>query len=182
MAGPPIRPQGLTAAVVVVDHEPELLELLRRTLVVEAYRILATTSSTDDGWLADNGHIDLVLGDLVISIHPASPGAIRVVMTGEVADRGSDTTWTSSELRTMIRRALAARLQHSARAIGRPSEVELSPRLQQTLDALMTGASEKQIASQFGISHHTMHQYVKTLFRRFGVTSRAELMASVLRR
>ena len=43
----------------------------------------------------------------------------------------------------------------------------------------MTGASEKQIASQLGLSPHTTHHYVKTLYRRFGVSSRAEFMATV---
>ena len=43
----------------------------------------------------------------------------------------------------------------------------------------MTGASEKQIASQLGLSPHTTHHYVKTLYRRFGVSSRAEFMAMV---
>jgi DNA-binding CsgD family transcriptional regulator len=41
----------------------------------------------------------------------------------------------------------------------------------------MTGASEKQIANQLGLSPHTTHHYVKTLYRRFGVSSRAEFMA-----
>jgi len=60
---------------------------------------------------------------------------------------------------------------------------DLSRRLRQTLDALITtGDSEKQIADRLGISPHTAHQYVKTLFRRFGVNSRAELMAKAAAR
>ena len=60
---------------------------------------------------------------------------------------------------------------------------DLSRRLRQTLDALVTtGDSEKQIADRLGISPHTTHQYVKALFRRFGVSSRAELMAKAAAR
>ncbi len=83
----------------------------------------------------------------------------------------------------LIRRARILELTISMMDMSAASTPSaLSPRLQQTLDALMTGASEKQIASQLGISPHTTHQYVKMLFRRFRVTSRPELMALILRR
>jgi ATP/maltotriose-dependent transcriptional regulator MalT len=53
----------------------------------------------------------------------------------------------------------------------------LSPRLRQTLEGLMRGMSEKQLASELALSQHTLHGYVKTLYRRLGVTSRGELHA-----
>ena len=53
----------------------------------------------------------------------------------------------------------------------------LSPRHIQTLDRLLAGDSEKQIARHLGISQHTIHVYVKGLYRRFEVNSRAELLA-----
>ena len=57
----------------------------------------------------------------------------------------------------------------------------LAPRLSQTLEALLDGDSEKQVALRLGISKHTVHVYVKLLYRRFGVCSRGELMALVLK-
>ena len=62
------------------------------------------------------------------------------------------------------------------------SPVELSPRLRQTLAYLLEGASEKQVADRLGLSHATTHQYVTQLYRHFGVGSRAQLMAYVLKR
>ncbi len=59
--------------------------------------------------------------------------------------------------------------------------VRLSPRERETLALLMTGAPEKQIAARLGISPHTAHDYVKALYKKLGVTSRAELMARALR-
>ena len=53
----------------------------------------------------------------------------------------------------------------------------LSPRLQQTLQSLLAGDSEKQVARKLGLSPHTVHVYVKKLYRRYGVSSRAELLA-----
>jgi DNA-binding CsgD family transcriptional regulator len=53
----------------------------------------------------------------------------------------------------------------------------LSPRLGQTLDRMLAGDSEKQIAAQLGISPPTVHEYVGKLYRHFNVNSHAELMA-----
>jgi DNA-binding CsgD family transcriptional regulator len=58
----------------------------------------------------------------------------------------------------------------------------LAPRLRQTLEALLEGDSEKQAALRLGLSVHTVHEYVATLYRRFEVSSRAELLAHFLRR
>ncbi len=57
----------------------------------------------------------------------------------------------------------------------------LSPRLRQTLACLLEGATEKGAAARLGVSRSTLHQYVKGLYRHFGVSSRAELMAYFLR-
>ncbi len=68
--------------------------------------------------------------------------------------------------------------------IGRPGirpGQGLSPRMQQTLECLLAGDSEKQIAAKFGISQHTIHIYVKGLYRRYTVSSRAELLSRFVR-
>ncbi|WP_428936940.1 helix-turn-helix transcriptional regulator [Fontivita pretiosa] len=54
---------------------------------------------------------------------------------------------------------------------------DLPPRLAQTLEALLEGASEKQIAIKLDLSQHTVHNYVKALHQRFEVSSRGELLA-----
>ena len=58
-----------------------------------------------------------------------------------------------------------------------PAGVKLSPRLQQTLDRLLLGDSEKQIAITLQLSKNTVHVYVKSLYKQFGVNSRGELLA-----
>jgi DNA-binding CsgD family transcriptional regulator len=55
----------------------------------------------------------------------------------------------------------------------------LPPRLSQTLNELLAGSSEKQIALTLDLSRHTIHNYVKALHQRFGVSSRGELLARV---
>ena len=63
-----------------------------------------------------------------------------------------------------------------------PALDALPPRLQQTLTALLDGDSEKQVARRLNLSQHTVHVYVKSLYRRFNVTSRGELLARWVRR
>ncbi len=57
----------------------------------------------------------------------------------------------------------------------------LTPRERATLACLLAGASEKEAAARLGLSIHTVHQYVKCLYKAYGVRSRAELMARCLR-
>ena len=58
----------------------------------------------------------------------------------------------------------------------------LSPRVRQTLELLLAGDSEKQIAAKLKISQHTVHDYVKRVYRQFGVGTRAELLALWVRK
>lgn len=53
----------------------------------------------------------------------------------------------------------------------------LSPSERRVLSLLSTDRSEKEIAFEMGLSASTLHHYVKTIFRKFGVRSRAGLMS-----
>jgi DNA-binding CsgD family transcriptional regulator len=62
------------------------------------------------------------------------------------------------------------------------TDVELSPRLRETLAALLRGTRRKQIAADMGLSQHTVDEYVKTLYRKLGVSGYPELVARYGRR
>lgn len=53
----------------------------------------------------------------------------------------------------------------------------LTPLERGVLQGLLTGQSEKQIAVALNKSYHTTHEYVSSIFRKFGVNNRAALMA-----
>lgn len=53
----------------------------------------------------------------------------------------------------------------------------LTPTERMVLHLLLTGLSEKLIAAELGRSHHTVHEYITVIFRKFGVNNRAALMA-----
>jgi len=57
----------------------------------------------------------------------------------------------------------------------------LSPRQRQTLQYLLAGHSEKEIAEIMLLSRNTVHHHVKALHRHFGVSSRSELLAKWVR-
>lgn len=59
---------------------------------------------------------------------------------------------------------------------------ELSHRLRQTLDLLLAGDGAKQIAHKLDLSAHTVKDYIKALYRRLNVSSRAELMSRYVAR
>jgi len=55
--------------------------------------------------------------------------------------------------------------------------LNLSQRERQVLIFLMGGASLKQVAKRLQLSHHTVGDYVKSIYRQLGVNSRAELLS-----
>jgi DNA-binding CsgD family transcriptional regulator len=63
-----------------------------------------------------------------------------------------------------------------------PRTPRLSRRERMTLERLLRGQAEKQIAGELGLSYHTIHMHVRSIYRKFGVTTRAELMALGLQR
>ncbi len=56
---------------------------------------------------------------------------------------------------------------------------DLSPRQREVLDLLLTGKNGKQIAADLRLSVHTVNDYIKAIYRRYDVSSRAELLAAV---
>lgn len=54
---------------------------------------------------------------------------------------------------------------------------DLPPRQQQVLDRLLRGQAAKRIAWEMNLSRWTVDEHVRTLYARFGVRNRAELMA-----
>jgi len=55
--------------------------------------------------------------------------------------------------------------------------VHLSRRQSQTLDRILQGDSEKQIARCFRVSQNTIHAYIRWIYVAYDVNSRSELMA-----
>ena len=66
--------------------------------------------------------------------------------------------------------------------LASPQVAALTPRQKETLQLLLAGHGEKQIAARLGLSRNTVHHYVKAIHRHFGVSSRSELLAKWLQK
>jgi DNA-binding CsgD family transcriptional regulator len=69
-----------------------------------------------------------------------------------------------------------------AKAVTAALRMNLSPRQRETLSLLLGGFADKEIADAMGISPYTVNQYCKSIYRHFGVRSRASLISLVLGR
>lgn len=87
-----------------------------------------------------------------------------------------------SERESMLLRSLhqsgAFELISSRRCL--PQRTDLSSRMREVLAGLLDGRSEKQVADALQLSRHTVHAYVKVLYRRYQVNSRAELLSLLI--
>jgi DNA-binding CsgD family transcriptional regulator len=63
----------------------------------------------------------------------------------------------------------------------RPGAVGLTERQADIIKLIAAGYTDKELAGQLGISSGTLRTYLDRLFRRFGVHSRAALVARWLR-
>jgi len=108
-------------------------------------------------------------------------GAVSVIALLR-APREREFSLREQQLLRFFHGELGRLIGHSLVGSTEPNENGLSPRLRQTLACLKEGDSEKQVAARLGLSYATTHQYVTALYRRFGVTSRAQLLAHVIKR
>ncbi len=82
---------------------------------------------------------------------------------------------------TQRERCLAALFHEELGRLWREQSLDplarLSRREAQTLQLLQEGDHEKHVADRLGLSRHTIHDYIKTIYRKLNVSSQPELMA-----
>jgi NarL family two-component system response regulator YdfI len=114
--------------------------------------------------------------------------------------RGILPVWaTASEIRAAVEAAaaglvvlhpdIAEQMNLTASSPGAPSDAssaapgqQLSPREVEVLNLLAAGLGNKQIAPRLGISEHTVKFHVTSIFNKLGASSRAEAVATGVRR
>ena len=134
---------------------------------------------TDKEWLADEVvatiREPMHLGDTIHAYLPCGHGAVVGLQIVRDAVDGPFEERDRNLIELMV---LEAGQYLAPRPPLRFRSLKLRER--QTLECLLNGDSEKQAAAKLGLSIHTVHDYVKRLYRVFNVASRGELMAQVL--
>lgn len=105
---------------------------------------------------------------------------IRMAVSQDLGDRAPTARGTA--ILSLLNRRIAPLVGTVLVTRRQPGIHGLSPRLRQTLDALLAGRSEKQVAADLGISQTTVHEHVGRIYRHFSVETRGELMAHFVHR
>jgi DNA-binding CsgD family transcriptional regulator len=167
-----------------IDDDPvfPVVQRLRSRIVTRTRRQLVSDRAWYGSGAFNEYYRAIGIDDRLLSVcQTIEGGTIDVVNVsrglGERPFSSRESNWLQflrTELATLIGRSLVSAVE--------PNPDGLSPRLRQTLACLLEGDTEKQAAARLGISPATLHQYVTVLYRRFHVTSRAQLMAYAMRR
>lgn len=86
--------------------------------------------------------------------------------------------WLPQEgLRVGVARDITALRQAQAAERAPRAPTPLSPQERRVLELLLTDAAEREIAATLGLAESTVHSYVASIFRKFGVRGRKGLMS-----
>ena len=150
----------------------------------ERVRFLTTTRRAlagDREWYASPTVSEARHGANIDDFVSSSVALAPHVLQGSIYYRDWGDTPFSPKDRRLLRYThfcLLRRLRDSAVVHQRiAAEFDLSPRLKETFQLLLGGEGVKKIADEMGVSLHTVNGYVKTVYRRFSVRSRVELIA-----
>jgi len=117
---------------------------------------------------------------LALGVNHQTGSRILMSMNQDVSDQAP--TQRAKQIMAMLVGEIAPLVGTTLATRSQRGVHHLSPRLRQTLEGLLAGEAEKQIALRLGISRATLHEYVGQLYRRFGVDGRAELMSYFVHR
>lgn len=170
------------------QFETEVVDPQSAAMVARAgtVRALLRAALVDDAawersWLYQEVLRPLGVEDRLVGSFPVSPTAESYFGL----DRGPDDPPFDERAGDVLRLFLAGcPLFHEEQLRVRgvlDASPRLSPRETSVLKLLLTGLSERGMAEALGLSYHTTHQYVISVYRKFDVNSRSELTARWLR-
>ena len=165
------RSEAARAACIQMLFESAGTLRVMSALAIESH-VFRSVEEPDDHLIERHGYSDRIIG--VYALGPSTEVHIHF-------DRRVDQRPFDEAARVLFEVALAGlgrlcrwlALSYGVNSEGNP----LSARDRELLNVLLQGSSEKQIAAQMGLTPGSLHQRVVRLYRRFGVSGRAEFMA-----
>ena len=158
------------------------LQSLTGGLVTRSRRKLVSDASWYRSVTWCDYHRPARIDDRLISVFQISDDGLSSIITVHRAPRERGFSPRELRLFSFFHGELGPLVGRSLVSATESSLSKLTPRVRQTLACLIEGDSEKQAAARLGVSPATIHQYVTTLYRHFGVRSRAQLLALVFKR
>lgn len=134
-------------------------------------------SSFYRGWVEPNG-----MDDWVQSFRVAPQLRSLIMLGGSRARDAEPFAPESLTLLGVLSEEIVPLIGTRLSLAGQISKHGLTPRQRETLELLLEGMSEKQVARELGISPRTVHDYVVQLHRHFDVSSRGELLSYFVKR
>lgn len=175
--------EGLVKLLQAIEH-PDMVEVAKNFFVelkgqqshLTRSRFQITTPEFLSGTGAAQAWKDANIGPTILSLYPLDASASSTV--GLYRHYGKP-EFTPRESRIAhIILAEIPWLHQEGWPEDRGAKIPaLSKRIRLTLNLLILGRSQKQIAEQMKISTHTVQGYIKETYRAFGVHSQAELMS-----
>jgi DNA-binding CsgD family transcriptional regulator len=143
------------------DPEPQLNDAARRMLagVVDGERVLHRVIARPGAQQAYSRHVDVELAD---------------GDTGLLLGRSSYLRGEPGTLMTVLE------LQRDQAEISEETLLALTPREREIALLVVDGLSDRLIADRLYLSHHTVSQYVKRIYRKLDVPSRVALTRLLL--
>lgn len=117
---------------------------------------------------------------MVVSMRPTVAGVEFLACSRAV----NDAPYTPRERRllTLLHSQVAPLIGSRLATADQRGKHGLTPRLRETLDGLLQGLSEQEIARRMHRSPATVHRHITALYRHFHVNSRGELLSYFVQR
>lgn len=168
-------------------HDAELNEATGRAFALSAHQTLLMQEifRSDDAasvpirqrWSATSG-----MGECIVSVYPLD----ERTMSGLGFHRRLGKPEFTGREKAIVHLILAAVGWLHADGTQVPGNdnrlLELSPREREVLLYLLQGDARKRIAARLNLSHYTVADHTKAIYKTFGVNSRAELHALFMRK
>jgi two-component system, NarL family, response regulator DevR len=161
------------------DHRGEILSVIRRQDVDVV--VVDHDPPMEDG-LAICRLVRSECLDVRVVLVAEAPETLSI---GEALREGASALLardgSAASLVSAVRGAVTPSPEHAGPNPAGPSVVRIAPSQLAVLRRLVEGNSVADIAEATGLSHHTVRSYLRDLYRRLGVSSRAEAAAVALR-
>lgn len=191
-----------TVTILCVEDEPDLLDELLEELRAQGYRAIGAASSLEAMRLLESELPDIVICDVMIPgqngfeflkelrEHKLIPDTLPFIFLTAMSSRDDQVAGRRAgcddylvkpiDLDILLasienRLAFIDRLRQAGMIVQpQRSGVHLSRRETEVLTLLGRSARTSEIAHILGISEHTVTQYIKELYRKLDISSRAE--------